>query len=731
MRTPLGVVATAALRLGSTIVGIRPSSIIGQKEALSVVGATDDCALPSANPEAAIAGAASGWMVASGTDGTVSEGWGIEDLSVGVWQVCHRAGPGQAWTSSGLSLRLQADVYGVWFDLPYAADGLHSEYSFGQRESRKEKVAFNGTTGRVLKSGARERTTTPKGSIFVCGIHAVCDEPVFLLDSSTNFLRSNFVTPPTSGYVFAYNVFEVLSLENSAEVQVCFKATGASTYSATGVTVGLAEVPTNPDISSLAVNSAQFWGRAPARVPYGSDGTAITYTLKKQDTELSTSHQFRLAATAAACNALQITPWQSPLDVIIRTDGAGKWSQSDVNSLFGRQGIVSKDDVYAICYRLKDTDIWQVSFMNIQRQVAAVAMRVNGLPNGDQGVRIILPKIAGTVFQYQNVWVRTPQVGDMLSFISPQGQCDKSQDNPMSTTATASGHMVANGTTGRIDVALPQQRMYPLIYQVCARPAGGNWTHAGMRVEIIANSNLVPTIAGKLSPNRAEALLPRVDVDLVTDTFQELVNQYDGSTVFASLFRCTSPCGALPFGLASCPLPCTNWANVSNLLDGTTAPLVNGHSTFTGLIVKGTAGRLFIRLSWNYDLQSVTDLPEMVSYPPSLVITGIAAGASFEVGGVATAAIADDCRAEILLPSDWRCFGYANLGAVAVLLATSEGAQLLGLSSNDSFAVEAMLVQGAGGGADSGHEPVLDRTDMLTADVAAQGDGVATDLLSR
>jgi len=200
-----------------------------------------------------------------GDDGSVSEGWGMENLTVGIWQVCHRASNVSSWTSSGLSLRLQGDVLGVWIDTPYYTDGLHAEYSAGLSGSATS-VAFNGTTGRVLPNGQLVTSATPGGIIYVTSIEDDCDEPGIIgPDGLSNNLRSKFITAqpqtldditlPPSGRVNSFSVFQFVNVQL---MQVCFKPTGGAQFATTGVTVGRAEVPTNL-VSSIYVNSAQYW----------------------------------------------------------------------------------------------------------------------------------------------------------------------------------------------------------------------------------------------------------------------------------------------------------------------------------------------------------------------------------------------------------------------------------------------------------------------------------------
>jgi hypothetical protein len=249
--------------LGSDALFFRCSILRG--EAISVVGAGDDCALASSNPQEALDGKSSGWMVAMGDDGSVSEGWGMENLTAGIWQVCHRASNVSSWTSSGLSLRLQGDVLGVWIDTPYYTDGLHAEYSAGL-SGATTSVAFNGTTGRVLPNGQLVTSATPRGIIYVTSIVDDCDEPDIIgPDGLSNNLRSKFITAqpqtldditlPPSGRVNSFSVFQFVNVQL---MHVCFKPTGGAQFATTGVTVGRAEVPTEK-VSSIYVNSAQYW----------------------------------------------------------------------------------------------------------------------------------------------------------------------------------------------------------------------------------------------------------------------------------------------------------------------------------------------------------------------------------------------------------------------------------------------------------------------------------------
>lgn len=461
-----------------------------------------------------------------------------------------------------------------------------------------------------------------------------------------------------------------------------------------------------------------------AVVPYGVSGNKISYELKGGSNPFDELHQFRLTpVTDADCTTgFPATPTE-PEHVRIRTDGNGNWIQADIDQLFGPQGlIVEADPEYWLCYSLDaGVSSFQMANIKINRQYKAVAIRINGVQHPVQEVRAFLPRVP-TGFQYRTVYVRdSPLAGDLISLISPQGQCASPFDNPASPTASSSGHIAA-GEHGVVDVTELQRHLFPMFFQVCIKAVdGGGWVHTSLRVEIVTKSILLPVIAASLTPNKIEIPLPIVDVTLVTETNRELVNIYVGTLIVASLYRCSSPCGNMPFGLASCPLPCTKWVDVSRHLMGTTENLVNGEASFTQLAVNGTAGRLFVRLEWDADAQSAVDLPEFITYPSTLTTSGLGNLEVFRVGGLATPAISDDCRAANIPSTDTRCFGYANISAITVLLGGSTGQSLYGLAANDSFTVNAVLVQGDGGGVDEDHVPVLDTSDMLTSYTVSLG----------
>jgi hypothetical protein len=731
------------IHTGNLLIGLMTTApnVLPKGEGLAVIRGDAECTNPTENPTTPTSTVGSGWMDAFNTDGSVAGSNGLEGLYAGFWQLCWRGASGSnlspsmqagylanggylpggdngGFIATGISLFLQDYILGVWVTTPYVTDGLHAAWTRGMTSvtsPTSQVLSLYGPTGRMLAPGAPFTSSPPNGSLLVRDATKRCDDFSNLDDASG-------LMPIAADGTVTYTTLSAatanLPSDRTYMYQVCINATGANavtpTYIATGLSIEMAS-QSSDDVGTFYVNDVQYW-RA-MYLPWGVAGTKVSYRMRADKT-FSAGHAFRLVPEAESCiNAAGPIPFpiNRYTDVRVYTDGRGNWNQTDIQRLFGAQGILNTASAQKLCFcanclssGAKYDQPYVDTPVRVYRQDAAAALSVNNR-EVNSGLRISLPKIAGSVFRYRTVdLLRRAQAGDRLALVSPQGNCSSPYDNPQTVTGSASGHLTAQNSDGVIFIDASATILAPFFYQVCMSVAGSSvWIPTGLRIEVLARSILQTVVQGTLSPARESGLLPPISVSLVTETLLESVNYFFGTSVRADLYRCASACGTLVPGMATCTSPCTQWSNVSGLLRGDSAELTEGLALFTALSVQGSAGRFYLTLRWSKDDLSAITLPEFIVYPSALRIDGGIAGQALLVGKIPD--IHEPWCATLVYPrNDVRCYGYAVVPSINVTLTgtTNFGAQLFGVGPRDEFRIRAYLVQGRDGVRDESYTQV-------------------------
>ncbi|EKX53838.1 hypothetical protein GUITHDRAFT_132879 [Guillardia theta CCMP2712] len=640
----------------------------------------------------------------SSLDATVADIAVLASYPTGIYQVCILSSSSVLPLSSGLSWRIQDQIFGMWAGSQDQGDGLHARVD-----------RWPGNTIYV-------RGNLPNGSLSSPFIGKIlfapsCTSPPCLLKTLNVVYQVNGTYNETLDAETWKAQFGDGGAQIGGVYQVCFIPAGSTQVYRSGVSVEVLD-PVGQGIHSFIVNHILMWKQV--AIPYSIPSNEVVFKLRNLLYNSSMSfvitavnNPCELPGGVCACAAnraeeilrlgrqcitvSEVYVWcLLPTTPVTGDEQLGMVNYTILDQVFEPVvGPLRYDRQYSVCFSSSGpAGQYEELNLNLVAQSSCVKFDINGVVKETWSSNVV-PRIPGLTFRYLRYPGSTSSItpAESISLISSTGDCGSVRDNPSVQTSSSTGFLFALNAQGSVDLSKILMSMGSYSYQVCWRDAQGKVSATGQLViiEVHAYFSVQPS---SFPAHLTGQVLPNVLVSLV-DGRGNVLNNFDQTLVAASLLRCMSPCGQLSADDSSCSSSCSEWVNVSSLLAGQSAMLVGGVAKFSNLMVRKSSGRYAILFRWLRDSLTEQQSYDFIVVPKALRLSDWVGGKGLTVGGWASEH-ARECRAGLLEQEDVRCRGAAGVPALRVTMLDEDGEELTMVKESDGFRVEPSLLYAAG-----------------------------------